>query len=241
MASDRLTRLITSYPVRLTAYGITAFAIFQLVVSLLESHGANWLGAENGPLEMSQVVLATFTAISFAFAATKSKAGRAGLVGCAVMVAYAAAREADMIFESLLFEDAYKYVVGIPVLLIGLTTFVIYRKSIVADALWLVRQPAVTMFAIAGIYLCAMTQILDRPIVWSEVPVATQEAKDGLMATKGVVEESAELFAYLLLAFSGVEALILSLYLKDAAAELADESATVLELPSAGSSHSKAA
>jgi hypothetical protein len=121
------------------------------------------------------------------------------------MVGYAAARESDSIFEAVFFDDAYKWLVGLPLFLVAVASLWIDRRRVVADAMWLVRQPAITLFAIGGIYLCTFCQILDRPDMWNSIS-STGEAT----ATKAMVEEFAELFAYAILAFAGIEALALA-------------------------------
>ena len=197
-------QLLVSFPTRLTFYGVLTIGLFQLVYYKLSQVGPEFVGAENGPVEMAQVYLAIFASCCLFYAATKIRRGRAGLIVCAAMVAYAAARESDTIFEAMLFDDAYKYLVGLPMLLIALAALVIDRRRIVPDAMWLVRQPAIALFAFAGIYLCGVCQVFDRPEMWSSI---TDPAEAETI--KATVEEFAELFAYLMLAFSGIESLAL--------------------------------
>ena len=213
-----------SFPVRLTFYGVIAFALFQGLYLGLNRWGSPFIGAENGPVEMTQVYLAIFTSACFFYAAYWCRVGRAGLIVCAAMVGYAAARESDSIFESMFFEDAYKYLVGLPMLLVALAALWVDRRKVIGEALWLVRQPAVTLFAIAGIYLCCMCQVLDRPDFWVEISSETEASN-----VKAMVEEFAEIFAYLALAFSGVEALAMAHGLDEVAQYQLDVSAEHLD------------
>lgn len=200
-----LASVMVSFPARLTCYAIIAFVLVHAVFLGLIRSGSGFIGAENGPVEMAQVYLALFTSICMFVAAFRSRRGRAGLITCGAMVGYAAARESDTIFETVFFDDAYKYLVGLPLLVASLTALAIDRRRVVRDALWLVRQPAVAFFALGGIYLCTFCQILDRPDIWRGI-----SSPDEAMQTKAMVEEFAELFAYAILGFSGIEALALA-------------------------------
>lgn len=221
-----LAELACSYPARLFAYAIITFALFQGVFYGLLRSGSGFIAAENGPVESAQVYLAIFAALCLFYTAYRSRRGRAGLIVCAAMVGYAAAREADSIFEALFFDDAYKWLVGLPMLAIAITALWVDRKRVIPDALWLVRQPSVTMFAIAGIYLCAVCQLYDRPAMWSEITGgATADT------AKATIEEFAELFAYVLLGFSGIEGLAMAHDLDNVAEVACEDPVTVVEQP----------
>ncbi|MDG2223581.1 MAG: hypothetical protein P8L85_19520, partial [Rubripirellula sp.] len=62
---------------------------------------------------------------------------------------------------------------------------------------------AIVMFAVAGVYLCAVCQVFDRPGFWGGIA-----DHPNALATRMSVEEFAEVFGYLLVAFSGLEAVI---------------------------------
>ncbi|KAA5545190.1 hypothetical protein FYK55_05830 [Roseiconus nitratireducens] len=195
----------TGYPGRLTVYGLTAIAVCHLLFELIGRNSVDQIAHEQGLVERSQVAMAVFTCVAFFYAAAKSSTGRTGLILCACMVGYAAARESDAWFESVFFDDAYKYLVGLPLGVIALVATYLGRKRVLPESLALVPTPALTLFAIAGIYLCSVCQVLDRPDLWSELGAA----KDA-RTTKAAVEEFAELFGYLVLAFSAVEVLVMS-------------------------------
>ena len=109
------------------------------------------------------------------------------------------------IFESLMFDDAYKWVVGFPMAGLVMVAVIRDRDRLIGESIrWMSRPPA-TLFAIAGIYLCFVCQFFDRPEMWTSIRNPTDAAH-----TKAMVEEYAELFAYLLLAFSGIESAILT-------------------------------
>ncbi len=203
--SHSITDVLCSFPVRLFCYAVIALGLVQALYAGLLAKGPDFIGAENGPVELAQVYLALLASAGFFYAAYRTRRGRAGLITCAAMVGYAAARESDSIFEAVFFDDAYKWLVGLPLFLGAIASLWIDRRRVIADAMWLVRQPAVTLFAIGGIYLCTFCQILDRPDMWTSISSAGEAT-----TTKAMVEEFAELFAYAILAFSGIEALALA-------------------------------
>ncbi|MGB7346326.1 MAG: hypothetical protein WBD20_19060 [Pirellulaceae bacterium] len=221
-----ITDALFSFPSRLFCYAVITFVLFQAVFFCITQYGSGFVGVENGPVEMAQVYLAIIASLCLFYTAYRCRRGRAGLIACAAMVGYAAARESDSLFEAALFDDAYKWLVGLPMLLITVSALWIDRRRVVPDAMWLVRQPSVTMFAIAGIYLCAVCQLFDRPDMWTEITAATEAS-----AAKAMVEELVELFAYLLLAFSGVEGLAMAHQLDEANSATVTQDDIVVERP----------
>lgn len=199
-----LGAILRSYPFRLGLYAIATLVLFQAVFWAIKTYGSETLSIENGPIEMAQVVLALVASAGLFYAASRAVVGRAGLVVCGAIVTYAAARESDLLMETLFFDDAYKYLVGIPMMVLCGWIVVRKRRNLIGETMWLLRQPAATLFGIAGIYLCFVCQSFDRPDMWGAITNGAQ-----VEATKAMVEEYAELFAYLLLAFSGFEATIL--------------------------------
>ena len=196
-----IARVARSYPFRLCVYAAVTVAFFQGLYLLATHSDIGSLGAENGPIEVAQVVLVVFAAALFYRAYRRANRGRSGLLVCGALLTYAAARELDSVFESLLFDDAYKYLVGLPLLLIVARAVASRREHFLEDCLWLLGGPSATMFFVGGLFLCCICQFLDRSAVWASISSPTETA-----AIKVLIEESMELFAYLLLAFSGVEA-----------------------------------
>ncbi|MCM2370141.1 hypothetical protein [Aporhodopirellula aestuarii] len=193
------------YPYRLVSFGIFSVIVYQFTYWGVTSWGVEAMGRENGLIENTQVVLATVTALCLFYAALIAKIGQAGLVACASMTGYAAAREADTFFEMFFFDDAYKWLVGLPLLLVTLVTIFRLRRTFIKESLWFMQQPAATLFVIGGVFLCGFCQILDRPDMW-----ASAGRPEQMQPTKELMEELAELFAYLLLAYSGVETIIVA-------------------------------
>jgi hypothetical protein len=200
-----VSQFLRSYAFRVGVYGVITFLVFHFTYLAIQAYGGAVMGAENGPIEMAQLTLAILAAAGLFCAARWTRIGRAGVLTCGAVVAYAAARESDLILETYLFDDAYKWVVGLPLAVLVVVVSIADRRRLVGDAIWLFRQPAATLFAVAGIYLCFVCQFFDRPGMWVGIS-SPAEAK----TTNAMVEEFAELFAYLLLMFSGFEAAIVA-------------------------------
>ncbi len=196
-------RLITSYPARLAAYGLITLVAFEVVYWSLQDRGAAWLSAENGPLELSQVACLLIAVAGITVAIRWAPIGRAALIATGAVTLYAAARESDEWIEAMLFDDAYKSLVGIPAVVSVLVVAYWERDKLVEETLCIAQRPGATLFAIGGICLCFVCQMLDRPLFWSESGL-----QGSIGIQKSMVEESAELFAYLLIAFSGFEVMI---------------------------------
>jgi hypothetical protein len=196
-------QLLTSYPARLAGYGLLTMVVFQFVFSLLQDRGCMWLAAENGPLELSQVGCLLIAVAGIAIALRWTPIGRTVLVATGAVALYAAARESDQWFESVFFDDAYKWLVGLPVAIVVIAVAYFDRGKIVNETLQIAQRPGATLFTIGGIYLCFFCQMLDRPLFW---PVDVMDLEG--ISRKMLIEECSELFAYLLIAFSGFEVMI---------------------------------
>ncbi|QDV46599.1 hypothetical protein Enr13x_65080 [Stieleria neptunia] len=217
------------YPVRLLVYALVATAVCQLILLAVRGNGVEFVGRENGPVELAQVVMALFTSGCLFIAAVQMPVGRTLLVLCGCLVGYAAARECDSWFESVFFDDAYKYLAGAPLLGVAIAALVRGRKQLVGESAALLRTPSMTIFAIAGIYICTLCQAFDVPHLWTAGGVSPSPE-----TTKAAVEEFAELFGYLLLAFSGVESLAMAFAngsVETGSVEAASNEATCIEFP----------
>lgn len=173
-------------------------AVYQLVKS-----DSGWAGSENGPLELLQAGLAATASLLVLAAAIRQPRFIVGRTLCAAMMAYAAARESDQWFESVFFDDAYKWLVGLPAAIGFVAIAWIFRKDAFANTVELLHQSSSTMFIVAGTFLATACQMLDRPGIWYGVTDIGQQ-----MAIKSLVEESMELFAYAAIAFACFESVL---------------------------------
>ena len=190
------------YPWRIGGIAVATAIIYGGVADVIARDPVA-ASIEGGPLENLQVVLALLAAMMFAVAAWRTRFGTAALTVCAAAMAYAAARESDALFETYLFDDAYKYLVGLPAAAAVALVAWRRRQTLVTETLAMCRHPAATSAAIAAVYLLFVCQTFDRPMVWD----AAGESK---AAIKPVVEETAEVFAYLVIAYSAVESMMMA-------------------------------
>ncbi len=211
--------------VRYALFGVMMFFSYLGIYTLVLLYGADWTARENGPVELSQVTFALMGSGLMFAAGLKCRGGRTGVWICASLLGYAAARECDQLFEHFLFTDAYKWVVGLPLICALGWVLWEHRDQIVSDSILMMKHPAAALFAMAGIYVCTFCQMLDRPLLWHSNDVRTAS----IFPIKVLIEESAELFAYAILAFAGLESY---LYARHRAAVSSNEHTI-----SAGESH----
>ena len=213
MSRGLLTRFVTfetddmlperfGYPLRLACFGVFCAVLYAGVYATIESMGGA-AGAENGPLELLQVGFAIIASCLFLRAAWISPRGVAGLATCGAMMAYASARESDQWFEAVFFDDAYKYLVGIPAILLVFSVAWRYRRGILQQTTDLLNEPPATLFILGGVYLAFVCQMLDRPSVWGNLHMASDTA-----SIKPMIEEAMEVFAYATIAYSAIESII---------------------------------
>lgn len=188
------------FPFRLAAFGVATVVLYQGLYAMLQGDRGAWVSAENGLVEILQVLLAVAASALLFLAARRAHVGQAAMTLGACVTGYAAARESDSWLESLFFDDAYKYLVGLPLALIAVVVLYRQRRRLIDETLWLMNQPPTVMFILAGIYLGGVCQIFDRPGTWIGLA-----SPDQAVAAKATIEEFSELFAYLLFAFSAWE------------------------------------
>ena len=189
----------TSYPFRLGVFGVAVGVLYHFIAESVVAHGPS-IGREGGPIENAQAIAAALAAGLFVVASIRTRIGVVGLATCAAVTAYAAGRESDALLESLLFDDAYKYLVGLPaVTMLGALAWR-HRRTAWPETLTLLNHPAATLFILAGIYLAFVCQTLDRPLMWPQLTSASGE-------NRVLIEETVELFAYLTMAFSASESI----------------------------------
>lgn len=194
----------SGFPIRLAGFGCSIAVLYALMHELIRSQGSS-VGVENGVFELMQVALALVASVCFFVAARRGGTGMAALAVCGAMMAYAAARESDSWFESVFFDDAYKWLVGVPAVLVCVGAVWRHRDDFREDTLRWLNQPPATVFVIAGIYLAFVCQMLDRPGVWQDLSVASDSS-----TVKPVIEEAMEVFAYAAIAYSSVESILFS-------------------------------
>lgn len=209
-----ISSFLRSQVFRFGIYTVLVCVAFESIYAGTCAMGPHFMGGENGPVELSQVVLAVLASAGLLTAAFISPAGRSALIACGALLAYAAARESDQFFESVFFDDAYKWIVGLPAAIVVVAVVMANPRRMISDVMWLMRFPAATMFSVAAVFLCFVCQVFDRPEMWTAPGMVGDTT-----TTKALFEESCELFAYMLIAFSAVESVF---FARQCAAEEAD-------------------
>ena len=198
MSNHRVAPPIDSgYPWRVAGFSVATAAIYTGIAETVR-HAPISAAAEGGTLENLQVASALTACVGFAVAARRTHFGRAALTVCAAALAYAAARELDTVFETYLFDDAYKYLVGLPAGVICVGVCWAARKDLVGETLAMLRHPAATLAAVSATYLLFVCQTFDRPLMWTAAGTQAD-------VIKPVIEETAEVFAYLVIAYAALE------------------------------------
>jgi len=196
---------ISLYPIRLLMFGVFSVFVFGILFLWTLNSTPAFMSAENGPLESLQVVFALAASVMFFNAAVRCQRCQAGFVLMGVLTGYAVARELDTVFEWLFFDDAYKVLVGVPLTLLLVVTCWRNRATLVGDGVWMSFRPPATFFAIGSLYLICVCQVIDSPAFWGKDMVLSEA-----LPAKQMIEEFCEVFAYLLLAYAGVEGLALA-------------------------------
>ena len=185
------------FPCRAAVFGLLAIAGCEGLFRMVQQHGAA-IGAENAGIETAQIVLAGLaSALYLAAGGLSRRHSFAYYVGAALLV-YAAGRESDQWFESMLFDDAYKIVVGIPVAIGLILAAYRHRRGLVRETWQSFDSRPSVLFITGGVLLVSVCQMFDRPGMWPEASYMQ----------KCLIEECVELFAYGLLLFAAGEALL---------------------------------
>jgi len=192
------------FAMRVAFFVFATLVLYWVIHAGIERFGHRAIAAENGPLEIAQVVLALVGAGFLMLAAKVSPIGQSGMGVSALLLCFAAAREMDSLLERWFFEDAYTWMVGIPLASQAVALLWRRRHFLLVDLKWMSQIPSATLFVVAGIFLCSVCQFLDRPGVWGEGAFPLDESHPSY-PVKLAIEESCELFAYTLLAYAGFD------------------------------------
>lgn len=161
------------------------------------------LASEDGAFEVSQFLLLLLAGTITSVAAVIASQNRTVIFVLAAGIFCAASREADDWFARWIFDDAYKWFVCVPLL-----TAVAYRtwksrESIQYELMSFFSRPHASLIAFAILIIATLCNTLDRSSFW---PTITNDPSMG--DQKAIVEETAELFGYLVLLFGVTELLI---------------------------------
>lgn len=161
------------------------------------------LARESGLLEISQIAILLFAGILAGLSSKLSVNYRTAAFTLSGILLCAASREADDWFAILLFDDAYKWLVCLPVITIVGWRCWDRRDTIYKEFSDFLRTPFGSIFTFAILFVGLFCNLLDRSSFWPAVLAAPELANQ-----KTVIEESAELFGYLIILIAINELLI---------------------------------
>ena len=183
---------------RLVGYSLLVALTIQLVVLLVQNGYTTVLFSENGPLEWMQFSLAAFAGCWLLYLGSRQQPV---LTVCGLLALYAAFRELDGLFDHLLFESSYKFVFGPPIAFFIGKTLWKHRKTY-RDQLWkFTSTPSWAMLAVGFVTICLFAKIFGQKELWIGLM-----GDSYIRLVKNAVEESSELFGYLILFCGAIEA-----------------------------------
>ncbi|NNJ25543.1 hypothetical protein [Alienimonas chondri] len=186
---------------RYCAYALAAEGGVQALYQAVIAYGPG-IAVENGALELLQIAVALAGGAALVAAGAVTQRGLTAIAFCAGALLYAAAREADLWFEQVAFDDAYKYLAGVPIA--AAAAAVAWRdRRRWAESLEWTAHPASVFFLCGGLQVVVAAALFDRSRLWDSIENSVQADR-----VKRLVEESIELSGYLTLAAGACELLI---------------------------------
>lgn len=195
--------LLVGYPARLCFYAACTALIMRLVLQLVSLGDLKTLASENGPIENCQIIVLILASLLAGLASTVSIENRTLNTCLAVVFLCAAAREADDWFATYFFDDAYKWLVCLPLMVLAASLCWKSRTHLYYQMIAFLSKPYATLIIFSILMVVTLGQTLDRSSFWPDV-----DSSPSLGNQKAVVEETLELFAYLTLLFGANELLI---------------------------------
>lgn len=188
------------YPIRMLIYAAIAALTMHLTLQVVEKDSLEHLASENGPIEIAQFAILILAASIAAYASKISPHLSTAIFSLSAGLFCAASREADDWFASMVFDDAYKWLVCLPLIAVVSLKFWKSRETIYHQCNEILSKPYGTTLAFTILMIGTLCQTLDRSSFWPTISV------DPIVGDqKSVIEETVELFGYLLILFSTME------------------------------------
>jgi hypothetical protein len=187
---------------RFVIYAALIAGTFEWLVLAARSHGVPWLVRDDGPVEMTQLLAALFTALLFWMLSRERPRSSDLFRFLSALSLIACARELDNFTLELGSRDAYKYMAMVP--LVWALTQVARARGRLFDQLAVFSRTSSFSLLLAGFLVVVVySQLLGQKALWLAVldPNTYRPVKD-------LVEESSELLGYLLMLFGAAEATV---------------------------------
>ncbi len=197
--------LANGLPLRMSVYAALTALAMHATLLIVSRESLATLASENGPIEISQIVILLMSAILASISAFFTVHHRTVLFILASLMFCAAAREADDWFAEWFFDDSYKWFVCLPLLLASAYQSWKHRDTLYYESLGFLSRSSGTLIVFSMLMIATLCQTLDRTSFW---PTIASNPSFG--DQKSVIEEAAELFGYLLMLFGINELLVQS-------------------------------
>ena len=187
---------------RFLVYAALIAGTFEWLVVAVRSHGARWLACDDGPLEITQLLAALFTALLFWLLSRERSRSAELMRFFSALSLIACARELDNFTLELGYRDGYKWLAMVP--LAWALLQVLRARARLFDQLAAFSRTSGFSLLLAGFLVVVVySQILGQKALWMAVLDV-----DTYRPVKDLVEESSELLGYLLMLFGAAEATV---------------------------------
>lgn len=191
---------------RFMLYTSITAAFIQGIVFATQYVDAKLFFRENGMVEWFHFGLLISCSALLQFASTRMPELRGGFHVLAVLSLVASVRELDRILDEYVFDGAWQVLVSVLVLYISFYAWV-HRRAITHQLLRISSYPPTGLLVSGFITVMVFSRLLGQQLFWR---AALQE--NYLRLVGRIVEESCELFGYLLLLFGCLEFVIFTIY-----------------------------
>lgn len=187
---------------RFLVYAALIAGTYEWIVIAVGRRGATWLVRDDGPVEITQLLAALFTAVLFWMLSRERPRAADLLRFFAALSLIACARELDNFTLELGSRDAYKWMAAVPVAWAAWT--VARARGRLLDQLAAFSHTSSFSLLLAGFLVVTVySQILGQKVLWMAM------LDEGVYRpVKTLVEESSELLGYLLMLFGAAEATV---------------------------------
>jgi hypothetical protein len=187
---------------RFFVYAALIAGTFEWVVLSAGNHDVHWLMRDDGPVEVTQLLAAFFTAVLYWLLSRRSRYSRELFQFLSALSFTSCARELDNFTLELGSRAGYLLMAALPVAW-GVSVFVRARERLFAQLSAFSRTPGFSLSLAGFLIVVVYAQILGQKALWMAVL-----SLDVYRPVKELVEESSELLGYLLILFGAAEAMV---------------------------------
>ncbi len=187
---------------RFLVYAALIAGTYEWIVVAVRRNGASWLVRDDGPVEITQLLVALSTAVLFWLLSRERPRAADLLRFLAALSLIACARELDNFTLELGSRDAYKWMAAVP-LAWALSILLRARGRLLDQLASFSRSSAFSLLLAGFLVVTVYSQILGQKVLWMAML-----DESVYRPVKTLVEECSELLGYLLMLFGAVEAAV---------------------------------